>query len=252
MKIISIVNNKGGVGKTTLTQNLAIGIANKGFSVGVIDLDPQANLSSLFKVEGENDVRTLLQQKSKIETKSFSKTNNENLYILPNNKDISAKMFANLEYFDEKKILLDKFGKIDFDFLIIDTPPNLEVQTINSLSVSDYVIIPIKYDLFSLQGLVTVKDYLEKIIEHVNPKLKVLGIIATFVDERESNNAQIKAKVEELFGEDLFKSKVRVNTKYKNSQLNRMSVYEHNDPKGINDIENLIEEIFQKIKKIHD
>jgi chromosome partitioning protein len=252
MKVISIVNNKGGVGKTTLTQNLAIGIANKGFRVGVIDLDPQANLSSLFKVDSQNDVRNLLQQKGKIETKSFAKTNNPNLFILPNNKDISAKMFANLEYFDEKKILLDKFGKIDFDFLIIDTPPNLEVQTINSLSISDYVIIPIKYDLFSLQGLVTVKDYLEKIVEHVNSKLKILGIIATFVDERESNNAQIKAKVEELFGEDLLKSKVRVNTKYKNSQLNRMSVYEHNDPKGINDIENLIEEIFQKIKKLHD
>ncbi|MBC7471691.1 MAG: ParA family protein [candidate division SR1 bacterium] len=252
MKVISIVNNKGGVGKTTLTQNLATGIANKGYSVGVIDLDPQANLSSLFKIENSNDIRSILQGSGKIKTDSFTKTHNPNLYILPNKKDISAKMFANLEYFDEKKILLDKFGKIDFDFLIIDTPPNLEVQTINSLSVSDYVIIPIKYDLFSLQGLVTVKDYLEKIVEHVNPKLKILGIVATFVDERESNNAQIKTKVTELFGEDLLKSKVRVNTKYKNSQLNRMSVYEHNDAKGINDMENLIEELFVKIKEMHD
>lgn len=248
MKIISIINNKGGVGKTTIVQNLGVSLAKKGYKVGLIDFDPQANLSSVFRVEPLSDLRSVLSEDKKITTESFSSTYLENLYILPNFKDVNVRMFGILpKFFDDKRILKDKLGEIDFDFLIIDTPPNLELQTINSLVVSDYVLIPIKYDIFSLDGLMTVKEYIEQVKNHINEKLEVVGIIPTHVDERESINDAIKTQIENLFGNKFLKSSIRINTKFKHAQIQKKDIYSITDFKSMSDFEKLTKELLTKI-----
>lgn len=249
MKIVSIINNKGGVGKTTLVQNLSVGLARKGFKVGLIDFDPQANLSSVFGHEPKATLREILSEGKKITTASFSPTYQHNLFIIPNLKDISVKMFGFLSFQDEKTILKDRLGKIDFDFLFIDTPPNLELQTINSMIASDFILIPVKYDIFSLQGIVTVKEYFEKTKQSINQKLEILGIVATNVDERESMNSPIRAKLESIFGDKYLKSSIKVNTKFKHAQIQRQDVYAIGDLKAISDFESLISEILPKLRK---
>jgi chromosome partitioning protein len=248
MKIISVVNNKGGVGKTTVVQNLGVGLARKGYKVGMIDFDPQANLSSVFRHEPEASLRDILSENKKITTNSFSETYQKNLVIIPNMKDVSVKMFGFLKFFDEKRILKDRLGEIDLDYILLDTPPNIELQTINSLVASDYVLIPIKYDIFSLSGLVTVKEYLDQVREHINPKLDVLGILATHVDDRESINEPIQQQVNQLFGDKFLKTTVRINTKFKHAQIQKTDVYNMTDIKSMTDFESLITEILPKIK----
>jgi chromosome partitioning protein len=249
MKIVSIINNKGGVGKTTLVQNLSVGLARKGYKVGLIDFDPQANLSSVFGHEPKETLREILSEGKKITTKSFSATYQDNLFIIPNLKDISVKMFGFLNFQDEKTILKDKLGKIDFDFLFIDTPPNLELQTINSMIASDFILIPVKYDIFSLQGIVTVKEYFDKTKEKVNKNLDILGIVATSVDERESINSPIRAKLEAIFDDKVLTSTIKVNTKFKHAQIQRQDVYAMGDLKAVADFESLIAEILPKLTK---
>jgi len=248
MKTISIINNKGGVGKTTIVQNLGVSLAKKGYKVGLIDFDPQANLSSVFNIEPLSDLRSVLSEDKKITTESFSETYLKNLFILPNFKDVNVKMFGILpKFFDDKRILKDKLGEINFDFLIIDTPPNLELQTINSLAVTNYVLIPIKYDIFSFDGLMTVRDYIEQVKHHMNENLEVVGIIPTHVDERESINESIKEGVENIFGDKLLKSSIRINTKFKHAQIQKKDIYSITDLKSISDFEKLTKELLTKI-----
>jgi chromosome partitioning protein len=248
MKVISIINNKGGVGKTTLVQNLAVGLARKGYRVGMIDFDPQANLSSVFRHENQENLRDVLSENKKITTRTFAETYQPNLYIIPNLKDITVKVFNFIKFFDEKRILKDKLGEIDLDYVFIDTPPNLELQTINSMVASDYILIPIKYDIFSLSGLANVKEFLDQVKEHINPNLEILGIVATHVDDRESINEPIKNQVESVFQDKLLNTTIRINTRFKHAQIQKTDVYSMTDLKSMTDFENLIKEILPKIK----
>lgn len=139
MNIISIVNNKGGVGKTTILQNLSICLARKGYLTGVIDFDAQANLSLSIKHELQDDLVSLLNKKKPIKLENFSKTNYDKLLILPNKKDVSSELFNNPDPIKKLFVLKDALSGVkDFDFLFIDTAPTLDVPTYNSMVASNY------------------------------------------------------------------------------------------------------------------
>ena len=201
----SIVNQKGGVAKTTSTHNIGVALAKIGYKVLVVDLDSQASLTysvgiDPLSVEDKNIV-SILTAKSTVDIKEciYQVKTVENLYILPSIIDlaqIELEMFARSS---REKILERALLPIedDFDFILIDCPPQLSVLTINALSCSDSVIIPVKTDELAFRGLTQLEDTIEEIKELINPKLEVIGVIATMFEKISTEDKRVLKKLEE-------------------------------------------------------
>ena len=259
MKIISIINNKGGVGKTTLAQNLSVSLARKGKKVGLIDFDPQANLSSVFNYgngEGSDLVEALLSIE-KITNKTFSSTYQENLFILPNHKDITSKLFDRVDIFVQTTILKNRLNlnSLDFDYIFIDTPPNLELQTLNAMTASTHILIPVAYERFGIDGITSVRAYFQKAKETVNPQLEILGVVATNVDQRLNMTKEKKEILESMLGKYFMKTEIRTSSKYREAQDVGKDIYAHgfginyfSTKKCLEDFDNLTAEIINKLK----
>ena len=249
MVTISVVNNKGGVGKTTTVHNIGVGLANEGYKVGLIDFDSQANLSMTLKFEHKTDLKTALLKRKALEISDFSQTlDNENLYILPNLKDTTSQMFAEFSDIERLDALRNILTLLDFDFLLIDTPPNLDIQTYNSMITSNYILVPVEYDIYSVSGLKVLVENIDKIKARMNPNLELLGILVTKVDERESINKPIHDILKRDFDEKVFKTFIHTNKQFKHAQVNRLNIFNFRDRKGSNDYHKLTKEILKRIK----
>jgi chromosome partitioning protein len=250
MNIISVVNNKGGVGKTTILQNMSICLAAKGYLTGVIDFDAQANLSLAIKHESQKDLVSLLNEKKPIGISDFSQTEYKNLLILPNNKDVSSELFNNPDPIKKLFVLKNMLSSLDkFDFLFIDTAPTLDVPTYNSMVASDSIIIPMEYDFFSAVGLSVLYDYIIS-VRTLNKDLKILGVLINKVNEGQKINKEVQTPLINNFGDVVFKTVVRTNVKFKQAQLEQKDIFtfekKKSDKRGSEDIEKLCKEILKK------
>ena len=247
-KIISIINNKGGVGKTTSTQNIACGLNQKGYSVGMVDFDPQANLTSSTQIlEEKIDLRTALLAKKPLTKSDFSTTSRDNLFIIPNKQDTNSKIFAQFEIFEQTSILKNILKNDLFDFLIIDTPPNLDLQTYNTIVASHYLLIPVELEVFSIQGLQNIFDRVAQITSGGFSITQILGIFITQLDRRQSLNEPAQVKLDKDFKDKIFQSVIRVNSEFKKSQALKKDIWAYGDKKGIDDYTALIDELLSKI-----
>lgn len=212
MKVIAIVNQKGGVGKTTTAVNLSCGLAKRGYRVLAIDLDQQGHLTKSMglKVSGNTALEWL--------------TNNLPLDIVvepANGVDVVTAdiSLANLELELQRKLLDREYvlGKAltkasEYDFVIIDSPPSFGIITINILTAADRVIIPFRPDFLSKDGVRKLLDTVEQIQQRINPKLKLAGFLPTLVDKR-CNNAASFAEARELatqYGGQVFGEGIRL------------------------------------------
>lgn len=255
MNIISIINNKGGVGKTTITQNLAICMARKGHKTAVIDFDAQANLSFAIKHEPKTDLGTLLMRKLPIGVDDFSPTAYKNLFILPNNKDINSALFGRMNPTDQLFVLKNILKGLDyFDFIFIDTAPNLDTPTFNAMIASNHVLIPVEYDIFSAIGLAVLYDNINS-AKQVNANLNVLGVITTQVHEGRKINKEMKAPLIKHFGDIVFKTAIRTNEKFKRAQAEQTDIFTYEsalgEKRGSEDIENVSKELLKRLKKLN-
>jgi chromosome partitioning protein len=194
-KIIAITNQKGGVAKTTSTHNLGFALAGKGKNVLMVDLDSQASLTistGLEPLDIENNVVSILSKGGR-SAKECIQLLNDNLHIITSIIDLAQLEMEMLSRASREKILdraLDPI-KADYDFILIDCPPQLSILTINALSCCDGVIIPTKTDYLAYRGLSQLHDTIAEIKELINPKLKVLGVIATMYEMRVSDDIAI-------------------------------------------------------------
>jgi chromosome partitioning protein len=251
MNIISIVNNKGGVGKTTILQNLGICLARKGYLTGVVDFDAQANLSLAIKHELQDDLVSLLNKKKPINLENFSKTNYDNLLILPNKKDVSSELFNNPDPIKKLFVLKDALSGVkNFDFLFIDTAPTLDIPTYNAMVASNYILIPMEYDFFSAVGLSVLYDYIIS-ARTLNKDLKILGVLINKVHEGQKINKEVQAPLVSNFGDVVLKTVIRTNVKFKQSQMEQNDIFsfeaKKSDKRGSEDIEKLCKEILKII-----
>jgi len=194
-KIIAFANQKGGVAKTTSTHNIGVALAQKGKRVLLLDLDSQASLTisvGIEPLEVEQNVINVL-DKGKCDIKECVQKINDNLHIITSTIDLASLEMEMLSRASREKILDRALESIraEYDFILIDCPPQLSILTINALSCADGVIIPTKTDYLSYRGIELLMDTIREIKELINPKLEVLGTIATLFNMRSNDDKDI-------------------------------------------------------------
>lgn len=207
-KIISIVNQKGGVGKTTTTINLGTALAAIDKKILLIDLDPQGNLSTGIGVTEKQrkiSVYDLIIQDSSIH-QTIQETRIPNLKIIPSNINLSGIEFELATDEDRTNKLNNKINdlKEEYDFVLIDCPPSLGILTVNSLVASDSVLVPLQCEFYALEGLAQLLRTIEKIKDNLNPNLFLEGVILTMFDSRNRLSDDVVADAREHLGKKVF------------------------------------------------
>ena len=209
-RIIAIANQKGGVGKTTTAINLSASLASLGKKVLAIDMDPQGNMSSglgVDKNEVEKTVYDLIIGNIGIEECIYEEVI-ENLDVLPSNIDLSAAEIELIGVDNKEYILRDEVNKVKekYDFIIIDCPPALSMLTINAMTTSDSVLVPIQCEYYALEGLSQLIHTIELVQERLNPELEIEGVVFTMYDARTNLSLQVVENVKDNLDQTIYKT----------------------------------------------
>jgi chromosome partitioning protein len=221
-RIISVINQKGGVGKTTTAINLAAGLALKNYKVLLIDLDPQGNASTgvgINQSEREKSIYDLLIKKDSF-FECIKKTKIENLSIIPANADLSGleTEVANnsQKAFLLKNIIDDPINNLEkekFSYIIIDCPPSLSLLTIMSLVISHALVVPLQTEFFALEGLSQLVKTIDRIKINLNPNLEIQGIVLTMYDKRNKLCADVEKEGRSFFGNKVYNTNIPRNVR---------------------------------------
>ena len=209
-RIIAIANQKGGVGKTTTSINLSASLAAKGKKVLVIDTDPQGNTTSGFGIEKnelEDTIYELILGECSIRDCIISNVI-KNVSVVPSNVNLAA---AEIELIgvDKKEFILKNevdYVKDDYDFIIIDCPPSLNILTINALTAADTVLVPIQCEYYALEGLNQVLKTVELVRKKLNPQLELEGVVFTMYDARTNLSLQVVESVKSNLNQTIYKT----------------------------------------------
>jgi chromosome partitioning protein len=216
-KILAIVNQKGGVAKTTTTVNLATALAATNKRVLVIDLDPQGNSSTGFGIDQQNRKITIYQALIGLNLieESILSTNIPNLKLITSNTNLSGAESDLLMIKKREYVLADLLKKLqnDYDYIFIDCPPSLNLLTVNALVACDEVMIPMQCDFYSLEGLSHLLKTIEIVEKNLNPKIKIAGILFTMYDRRNRLTEQVEEDVRKCLGNLVFKTIIPRNVK---------------------------------------
>lgn len=207
-KIISFTNQKGGVGKTTTCINLAAYVAAMGKKVLVLDLDSQGNATSGLGIEKNKDLKTIYDVISgdTLLDEVIKPTLLENLDIIPATVDLAGAEIEMVQMPQREKIIKGILEPVknSYDFIMIDCPPSLGLITVNALTASDSIIIPIQCEFFPLEGLTQLMNTIKLIKYHLNPTIDIEGVVMTMKDKRSNLTAQVSDEILKFFGKRVF------------------------------------------------
>ena len=209
-RVIAIANQKGGVGKTTTTVNLAACLAKAGKKVLLVDIDPQGNSTSGLGVDKrrcEKTVYDCLINEDKMENVSIP-TDYENLYICPSNLDLSGAEIELISVIGRETRLKESLvnAREEFDYILIDSPPSLGLITVNTLTAADSIIIPIQCEFYALEGVSQLVETVKRIKKALNPTLFIQGIVMTMFDARTNLSMQVVDEVKRFFPGKVYKT----------------------------------------------
>ncbi|MHC1705763.1 MAG: ParA family protein [Tenuifilaceae bacterium] len=245
MKIIAIVNHKGGVGKTTSTINISAGLARKGKKVLAIDADPQTNLTeSLGILNPEKSINDSFIKGEPLPIVQVKK----NLWVVPSSLEFATVDLVIAGQMAREIILKELIEGVGngYDYCIIDCPPSLGLVTLNALVAADEVYIPMEAEFLAFRGIDSIVGIIAKVKKHYNPKLEIKGVFFTQFNEKRVLTKEIKKLIGETFGNTMMKTQIRVNVALAESQSAGKDIFEY-DPEsnGANDYGKLVNEILK-------
>jgi len=228
-KTIAVVNQKGGVGKTTTSINVAAQLANEGQSVLLVDLDPQGNATSGLGLPSEKAKRTTYDVVvgGTALAQAVAETHVPQLFVLPSNANLAG---AEVELVGQTKreyALQRALQTAAYDYIVIDCPPSLGLLTINALTAASSVLIPVQTEYYALEGLSQLLNTIQAVRGSTNPSLKLLGIVLTMFDKRNSLSEQVEQEVANYFGDKLFKTIIPRNVRLAEAPSFGKTIYEH-------------------------
>ncbi|MGH7192187.1 MAG: ParA family protein [Candidatus Saccharimonadales bacterium] len=237
-KTIAMVNQKGGVGKTTTAINVAAQLATEGQRVLLIDLDPQGNATSGLGIPKESTARTAYDVLCRGAALGdvIQKTNHSKLSVLPANSNLAGaevelvgrqqREFA-LKQVLEQGLAAGGRSGLNYDCVIIDCPPSLGLLTINALTAAGHVLMPVQAEYYALEGLSQLLNTIQAVRASTNPHLELLGVAVTMFDKRNSLSEQVLAEIANYFGDKLFKAVVPRNVRLAEAPSYGRTIYEH-------------------------
>ena len=249
-RVISVSNQKGGVGKTTTTLALSEGFRQKGFRVLSIDLDPQGNLS--FSMGADNEISATIYDVLKGDAKSkFAIQRTPQGDVIASNILLSG---IELEFTNTGReyLLRNAIAPLTeyYDYILIDTPPALSILTVNAFSASDCIVVPMLADIFSLQGLAQLNETVERVRQHINPSLHIAGILLTRFNPRLLMSHEIHGTAEMIARDlniPLLKTYIRTSVVFSEAQSLQRGVMEYApNSNAVEDYKNLVDELIER------
>jgi chromosome partitioning protein len=246
MRKIAFTNQKGGVGKTTTTINTGAGLSKIGYKVLLVDMDPQANLTYSLKIHSskmKQNIYHVLKGQMPVEEVIMPHTDFD---ILPASIELSG---AEMELVNEparEQILSNALKAVedDYDFILLDCPPNLGLLTLNAFTAADELVIVLQSEYLALHGLSKLMDLIKIVQQRLNPDLKVEGIVCTLYDKRKNLNREVVGHIREHFGSKVFETIIRDNIALAEAPSHHKTIFEYDSQSyGAEDYLSLAKEI---------
>ncbi len=246
MKTIAFTNQKGGVGKTTSTVNVGAGLCKQGKKVLLVDLDPQANLTYSLRMNSKRLDRSIYDVLKGTAEPREALISHNGFDILPSSIDLSG---AEMEFANEparETLLKHKLNKIkgEYDYVLIDCPPNLGLLTLNAFTAVNEIFIVLQSEYLALHGLSKLIDVINVVKERLNPDIELTGIICTLFDSRKNLNKEVVDHIKDYFGDKVFNTIIRDNVALAEAPSHHKTIFEYDpDSHGAKDYMALAKEI---------
>lgn len=226
--VISLLNHKGGVGKTTSAINIGAALARLGKRVLLIDLDPQANLSLAMGIPRQSYT---IYEALRGESELIPHNTQPNLDVVTSHLDLSGAEMELINEAGREYILRELLEPLQdkYDYILIDCPPSLGLLTLNALTSSDQVYIPLQTQFLAMQGLAKIKQVIQKVRLRLNKTLEIGGVIATMYDGRKVLNREVVETIHKYFGEMVFDTMIRDNVALAEAPAHRKDIFSYND-----------------------
>lgn len=232
MRVIAVFNHKGGVGKTTTVANLGAALARRGRNVLLLDCDPQANLSVHFGIDLEEPGQTLYE----VLTKDVSmedavrEVEEENIHILPSSLDLAGADIELATAMGRERIIKDALDTYllahrDIDYVLFDCPPSIGLLTVNTLTATDEVFVPLQTEFLALRGVGKLVEVVERVRRRLNANLRITGILPTLARTGTLLAREVMDEIERHFGDRVFRTRIRSNVKLAEAPSHGKSIF---------------------------